>query len=183
MKQLSDMPRPEQAGWIEWNGGANPCPPGAVVEWQTRAMPGRIQALGPREAGVLDWTHYCSGDDIVAFRIVGDIKMRDQRMTASEALRRYSEPMLPRESEESILREAERIVHGDRAVDYGEIKEAYASIAGMWSIIIGARVTPRDVARCMIALKLTRDCNRAKRDNAVDIAGYAHVMHNLEDVP
>lgn len=173
--------------WIEWNGGDNPCPPGAVVEWQTRAMPEGTQHWEPRAADVLDWRHrgyHGAADDIVAFRIVGDVVMRDQHDPATSKDHGIAQAEIPRESDESILREAERIVGGDRRQDYGDMQTSFARIAGMWSIILGgARVTPRDVARCMIALKLTRDCNRAKRDNLVDIAGYAHCAQQLEDVP
>lgn len=164
------------ADWIEWNGGANPCPPGAVVEWMLRGHDGRgrITANGTREADVLHWEHEGHWSDIVAFRIVGDVVLRGVPVDAE----------MPPESDESILAEAERIVGGDRQQDYGDMQTSFARVAGMWSIILGgARVTPRDVARCMIALKLTRDCNRAKRDNLVDIAGYARCAQNLEDIP
>ena len=37
----------------------------------------------------------------------------------------------------------------------------------------GQHVTPMDVPLCMIAVKLARQAHRHKRDNLVDIAGYA----------
>jgi hypothetical protein len=49
----------------------------------------------------------------------------------------------------------------------------------MWTAIFGsmlkddAEFEPRHVAMAMIALKLSREANRTKRDNWVDIAGYA----------
>lgn len=62
-------------GWIEWKGGDCPCGPGAIVGWQTRAMPGDTIFWGPREADILDWRHTGGGDDIVAFRVVGQVKL------------------------------------------------------------------------------------------------------------
>lgn len=67
---------PDSYKWIEWNGGDNPCPPGAVVEWKTRAMPASLGFFGPAQADLLDWRHRDYGDDIVWFMIVGDMVMR-----------------------------------------------------------------------------------------------------------
>ena len=71
--------------WIEWNGGANPCPPGAVVEWRTRAMPSTVENWGPAQSDMIDWRHRNYGDDIVAYRIVGYVVMREQQDTAPAA--------------------------------------------------------------------------------------------------
>ena len=49
----------------------------------------------------------------------------------------------------------------------------------MWTGILtprlreGERIMPMDVPLCMIAVKLARQAHRHKRDNLVDIAGYA----------
>ena len=49
----------------------------------------------------------------------------------------------------------------------------------MWTGILrgklreGEAVAPRDVPLCMIAVKLARQTHQHKRDNLVDIAGYA----------
>ena len=51
----------------------------------------------------------------------------------------------------------------------------------MWSIIFENEVTPNQVALAMIALKITRQMNTNKRDNWVDIAGYARVGNIIND--
>lgn len=81
------------------------------------------------------------------------------------------------EESEDILHEAFRITGGDRNDDYGDPATEFEKVAKMWSVIIGAPVEMRHVPMCMIALKLVREGNRPKRDNAVDISGYARVMH------
>lgn len=76
-------------------------------------------------------------------------------------------------SQETILQEAQRLVYGDRGADYGHPLDDFARTAAMWSAILGAPVTAEQVGLCMIAVKISRQCNRAKRDNMTDAAGYA----------
>jgi hypothetical protein len=80
---------------------------------------------------------------------------------------------------ESVLDEAKRITGGERRQDYGHPADDFAHTALMWNGILaaklraGAFITAMDVPLCMIAVKLARQSNRHKRDNLVDIAGYA----------
>lgn len=62
--------------WIEWSGGDNPCPPGAVVIWRTRDEMFSDVVFGPAEAKLLNWSNWGTPSDIVEFRIVGDVVMR-----------------------------------------------------------------------------------------------------------
>ena len=41
---------------------------------------------------------------------------------------------------------------------------------------MGIEVTPQQSIRCMIAVKISRECHWPKRDNRVDIAGYAEAL-------
>ena len=80
---------------------------------------------------------------------------------------------------ESLLDEAKRITASDRHEDYGHPSQDFARTAQMWTGILtprlreGERIMPMDVPLCMIAVKLARQAHRHKRDNLVDIAGYA----------
>jgi len=80
---------------------------------------------------------------------------------------------------ETVLAEAIRITDGARQSDYGHPRDDFARTALMWTGILagklreGAEVTAEDVPLCMIAVKLARQSHRHKRDNLVDIAGYA----------
>jgi hypothetical protein len=71
--------------------------------------------------------------------------------------------------------EAERIVNGERAESYGNANRNFDNIAKVWSIILGCPVTARQMSLCMVGLKLCREANSHKRDNLVDLAGYAHL--------
>jgi hypothetical protein len=81
--------------------------------------------------------------------------------------------------DESVLSEALRITDGARQSSYGHPREDFARTALMWTGILrgklreGEAVGPSDVPLCMIAVKLARQTHQHKRDNLVDIAGYA----------
>lgn len=74
---------------------------------------------------------------------------------------------------ESVLQEAQRIIHGARRQDYGHPKQDWDKVASMWSVIFGAPVTAQQVGLAMIVLKVVRHLFRPKRDNLVDISGYS----------
>ena len=73
------------------------------------------------------------------------------------------------------LREAARIISGDRDVQYGGPEESFDRIAKIWSVILGTSVTSEDVAMMMIGLKVARYASKSgfQPDTWVDVAGYA----------
>jgi hypothetical protein len=83
------------------------------------------------------------------------------------------------EDDEDILDKAARITRGDRQASYGPPDQDFRRTAGMWSALFEAKLKdgvtfePRDVALAMILLKTSRETHQRKRDNWVDIAGYA----------
>jgi len=75
--------------------------------------------------------------------------------------------------ERSVLREAEKLVYGDRGQDYGHPSIDFTRTGKMWGAILGIDPVPDwKVALCMVALKISRECNTHKRDNLTDAAGY-----------
>lgn len=78
----------------------------------------------------------------------------------------------------AALREAERLITGDRNKSYGSPTQNFQDTAGMWTIQLrhllqeGAAVSPQDVAAMMVALKLVRRIASDKADNWLDILGY-----------
>lgn len=73
----------------------------------------------------------------------------------------------------NILIEADEITGGSRQEDYGSPEDSFQRIADYWELYLKTHVSPVDVARMMILLKLARQEHSPKRDNLVDIAGYA----------
>jgi len=77
----------------------------------------------------------------------------------------------------SVLAEAAHVTSGARQNDYGHPRDDFARTAAMWNGVLAAKlrapITAMDIPLCMIAVKLAREAHRHKRDNLVDIAGYA----------
>lgn len=78
---------------------------------------------------------------------------------------------------EDILEEALRITTGARQIAYGSPDKNLAHTAKLWNALFGWEVSASQVAMAMILLKLSRETNQPKRDNPVDIAGYARALH------
>lgn len=75
------------------------------------------------------------------------------------------------------LREAARIIAGDRDVQYGAPEDNLGRIAKIWSVIFGIEITTQDVAMAMVGLKMARYVNKSgfQPDTWIDIAGYAGI--------
>lgn len=73
------------------------------------------------------------------------------------------------------LREAARIIAGDRDAQYGGPEDNFTRIAKIWGVILGIEVTTEDVAMCMVGLKVARYASKSgfQPDTWIDIAGYA----------
>lgn len=84
---------------------------------------------------------------------------------------------------ESILEEAGRTAGASgRSVEYGHPIEDFTRTGKMWAAILGLdEVTPEQVGLCMVAVKISRECNAHKRDNLVDGAGYFNCVQRIKD--
>lgn len=77
-----------------------------------------------------------------------------------------------------LLLEADALIHGDRAAQYGNARENF----GRWSALCKAmniQLEPKDIALVMVLGKLAREVNKHKRDNAMDAAGYLGLYDEL----
>ena len=71
-------------------------------------------------------------------------------------------------------------VFAERSAQYGEPRKFFEDLAKRWSLTLGRDVTPAEVVRCMIDLKLERLAHNPKHhDSIVDIAGFAAVLHEV----
>lgn len=82
---------------------------------------------------------------------------------------------------ETVLQEAQRLVYGDRGETYGHPLDDFTRTATMWGVILAAPVSAEQVAMCMMALKISRQTYQPKRDNVVDMAGYAECLQRIVD--
>lgn len=79
----------------------------------------------------------------------------------------------------TILEEAQKIVDGDRAKEYGDMRESFTQIAAFWSAYLDVDIDTLDVAKMMMLLKISRARNSNGRDSYVDIAGYVACADKL----
>jgi hypothetical protein len=75
---------------------------------------------------------------------------------------------------DDFLMEAQQIINGDRAEEYGDSFETQSRIALMLSGLLGVPIAPHQVPLIFIVAKALRASrNQSHVDSWVDIAGYA----------
>ena len=82
---------------------------------------------------------------------------------------------------EQVLQKAFNLVHGPRAEKYGPPLTNHERIAAGWSVIFEQDVTPSQVVKALIWLKLARLVYGNDEDSWVDIAGYAAIGSEVAD--
>ena len=92
------------------------------------------------------------------------------------------------DNKRSILQEADSIVNGARKADYGSAKVSFERIGKMtelmltedeWDLLSQRVISPTVVTKMHQATKLTRESFAHKRDNLVDLAGYASLQNDI----
>jgi len=156
---------PKTDEWILWNGGKCPVPEGTLVDvrYRDKSERHKVKALkntldGLYDAGIAFWRSGNQSNDIVAYRICPTEK----------------------ETPKSILQEAEELINGERAADYGKVSDNFANIAAGWNIIAKDGITPRKVGLMMAWVKICRDLVSPKHDNLVDGAGYFGCIDKMD---
>lgn len=97
--------------------------------------------------------------------------MSEQSQHQQFLLRGTSQPSA---QEPTLLQQANDIINGPRANDYGPVKENFERIAALWSVVLGNTITWEQVALCLVQLKVSRLVNSPNhKDSWLDIAGYA----------
>lgn len=85
--------------------------------------------------------------------------------------------------ENSALTEAHGLVHGDRNASYGHPYDDYSRSVGIFREWTGIEMTPSQGAMFMMAVKMSRLIESPdKRDNIVDLAGYAECYRMIRQM-
>ena len=79
----------------------------------------------------------------------------------------------------SILLAAEALVNGDRLSAYGPVAEDFGRTAAIYSAMMGRPTSPVELICALLAVKLSREMHKHKRDNLVDLCGYAELLNQL----
>jgi len=83
---------------------------------------------------------------------------------------------------ETILQEAQRLVHGDRGEAYGHPIVDYGRTGRIWGAVLGIPdIDPRLCCLMMAGVKISREVQSHKRDNLTDLAGYAECAAMVAD--
>ena len=82
---------------------------------------------------------------------------------------------------EQVLQKAFKLVHGPRAKKYGPPLTNHQRIAAGFSVIFNQEVTPSQVVKALIWLKIARLVNENDDDSWIDIAGYAAIGSESAD--
>lgn len=102
------------------------------------------------------------------------------KVPADEALVMHEAPV-------TILQEAQSLVHGARNADYGHPADDFAAVAKAFNAYIEKKyntvgpLEATDVPIFQMIVKIMREANKPKRDNLVDIAGYAATLEMVHD--
>jgi len=81
----------------------------------------------------------------------------------------------------SILQEAIEIRGGERKTDYGDAVENFDRIAEIFQVMSGRSISAADCALVQMAVKISRERHAHKRDNLVDLCGYADIYHLIRE--
>jgi Domain of unknown function (DUF6378) len=85
---------------------------------------------------------------------------------------------------ESILEEAQRLIHGERNKNYGHPRENFSDISALFAAYLEIPITDIDVANLMILVKIARVKGTGyHRDSFTDIAGYAGCVERIYEEP
>ena len=80
-----------------------------------------------------------------------------------------------------FLEEANDIIYGKRAEDYGDAIENFTNIANMWTnYTMSFHFTKEDVAMMMIMVKIARCHQKITEDSLKDIVGYCTILHRFQ---
>jgi len=88
----------------------------------------------------------------------------------------------------TILQEAQALVHGERSADYGHPADDFAAVAEAFNAYIKKKyyivnlLESADVPIFQMIVKIMREAHKPKRDNLVDIAGYAATLEMVHDI-
>jgi hypothetical protein len=82
---------------------------------------------------------------------------------------------------EEILKEAASLVAGQRAEQHGDYTTLHERIADLWSSYLKFKVSPEQVALCMVLVKIARDeVGNENPDDAIDAASYVALWGALK---
>ena len=86
------------------------------------------------------------------------------------------------EAAAKYIREAARLVSGDRAGTHGDLRAVHGKIASLWSAYLGVEITASQAALMLALMKIGRaDEGTFNADDYIDVCGYAGIAAALRE--
>lgn len=103
--------------------------------------------------------------------------------TLAEIIRQFSEELeeVSEYYSTSILEDAEEILEGERDSDYGDPVANFNRISRIASSILDYTISPEECVVVMMAVKLSREQYKHKRDNLVDLVAYTEIYNRVKE--
>ena len=80
-----------------------------------------------------------------------------------------------------ILKEADKLIAGERHKDYGDKVKNHNNISKLWSAYKDVKITPHDVAIMMVLLKIARTkLGEVSKDTYVDMSAYGAIAGEIK---
>jgi len=79
----------------------------------------------------------------------------------------------------SIPLEAHNLIYGERAKQYGSAERNFQAACDIFEILTGIKLQADEGMLYLLCLKLARESEHHKRDNLVDVAGYAGLIGDV----
>lgn len=149
-----------------------------LKDWE-ESQGARIEALVAAECGLKVMSEFCwrSGHP---WEVCGKTTEHVLRSFMGLSVPEVSGDSYAKGGPESVVMEAERLTNGPRQADYGHPEDDFSKVVGMINAAFADKLAiPLDAADwplIMVMAKIARERNRPKRDNLVDIAGYANTL-------
>ena len=84
-------------------------------------------------------------------------------------------------NQRSIPLEAHNLIYGKRAKQYGPAKRNFEKACKIFETLTGIKMKADEGMLYILCLKLARESEHHKRDNLVDVAGYAGMIGDIHD--
>lgn len=132
---------------------------------------------------VSKYSYVVSGNDILPYYpeeelpFVNDDSRIEQLKKTPIDPREFGKP----DNKTTILDEAKEIVDSLRGQDYYDPVKNFRDISVMASLMTGKTFSPSDCVKVLMAVKLTRESFKHKRDSLVDLCGYTYILDKIEE--
>ena len=79
----------------------------------------------------------------------------------------------------SALQSAHELIYSERQKQYGNFKDNMTRLSNLFESMTDIKLTEKQCTKFLIALKLSRESTKHKRDNLIDLVGYVALLDDM----